>query len=150
MFAQKTRKVKDLSFLLSLPAQHVTDDIIKRREITGTEKMISEFVVPVDIYVSYEKYSYEGRLLETITKAKMRNYGLYASEIFPEAIIKVIKTMKLYQRVWINAKKFADHLTKGLEDTGCHFNLTIDEIKFKNNDTYEAKILFAQQYKQEA
>lgn len=96
MFAQKPRKVKDLSFLLNLPAEYVSDDIIKRREITGTEKMISEFVVPIDIYVSYEKYNYEGRLLETITKAKMRNCGFDPSEIFPTAIIKVIQTMKLY------------------------------------------------------
>lgn len=96
MSVPKTRKVRDLLFLLNLPTEHVSDDITIRREVTGTDKAISEFMVPIDIYVSYEKYSYDGRLLETVIKAKMRNYGFNPSEIFPIAVIKTIKTMKLY------------------------------------------------------
>lgn len=96
MSALKTRKVRDLLFLLNLPTEHVSDDITIRREVAGTDKMISEFMVPIDIYVSYDKYSYDGRLLETVIKAKMRNYEFNPSEIFPFAVIKAIKTMKLY------------------------------------------------------
>ena len=111
-FTARSKVTKDLHFLMDLVPEQITDNITKRVEVEGTGDMIKDIRGEFDIYISYEKYSYDGSFLGNVITSKIRSNE--SAETLPKAIIVSVKSMRLYEKAWINSSQFSDHQTKGL------------------------------------
>mgnify|MGYP001210736167 CR=1 FL=1 len=92
---KKERVLKDFLFMVDMPKQQLADHLIKRFEKEGTGEIIGNIGIPFDVYVTYDKYDYEGRVINSVYNAKARLPPAQATESTPPGIALAIKTMKL-------------------------------------------------------
>lgn len=98
------RRVRDLTFLLDLPKQELSDGIIKRTETEGTGLVIKAIKAPCSIYFSYYKYDYEGRIHSKSIKNCIRNIYKREGSQIPTCVFIAIESMKLEEKSWFNVK----------------------------------------------
>lgn len=95
------------------------------------------------------KYDYEGRFHSQVLNACIRDMNKKSPEI-PSGVYTVVETMKAEEKAWVNFRLPYLHEVPGLPHSGCHFYITIEDIKYKNSDTLESKRIVSEKCREEA
>lgn len=101
-------------------------------ETPGTGSDLGDISVPAQFYITFIKFDYEGRFISQIKKIGIKNQNNKFDINIPLGVYEAIKGMKLYERSWFNMKSEKLHETKDLKYKGCHFCITVEDVKYKN------------------
>ena len=104
-------------------------------EIPGTGSELGDISVPAHFKITFIKFDYEGRFISKVKKIDIKNPTNKYDINIPLGIYQAIKGMKLYERSWFNMKSEELHDTKDLKHKGCHFYITVENVKYKNAET---------------
>lgn len=108
-------------------------------EVQGTGEVIKDIKVPCSVYLSFSRYDYEGRFHSHAQRVCIRDVGNKSGKDLPPGLYAVVDTMRVDEKCWVNFKTPDLHHVQDLPNGGCHFYITLEEIKYKNSDTMEAK-----------
>ena len=170
----KLKIIRDFSFLLDCRPVVVDERITKYvlKEGEEDEEIISDLPLVFDIVYSCKTYDYEGKQLVKYPVGRIGN-----SDKKDSLIRKLLLTMKVNETAWFNVSEDQVYRKKDpdekqilemvelidedeefqeLEDTnsserkGCHYEITVEKLEYKNADTIDSKRLVFDQKKIEA
>lgn len=99
---------------------------------------------PCTIYISYTRYDYQGKFNNQYLNVALKHPDHKIDNVVSPGIYKAVMSMQLNEKAWFNIVGIELHGTSGLDHKGCHIELTICDIKYKNSDDIQSKRLVEQ------
>jgi len=147
----KIKKHKDLSFLLHIQEQTVSDKVKKYILTEGEGPALNEIKVPLTAYFSFEKYDYTGKFVSR-TENKSHSFPIVSKEIEYEDshVAAGILTMKVNEKSWFNVQLHEKESTVCAGYPGFHYQVILDKFIYKNDDNFESKRLIYEENREKA